>query len=180
MDVLKGLSPAQIAFAVSDARKAAMQHFSLFGSGPYFVVDNIKLKFAKYRGQQTDWDHTGAFGQWGDVMLEFMQPNNPDPFPSIIRDVLPEGATGPFLHHMAFITDDARERALAMQDKGITLALHCELESGIEAFILDTRDELGHMVELYAGTPTLREIYAAVKEASIGFDGTDPLRAGSV
>ena len=40
----------------------------------------------------------------------------------------------------------------------------------------DTRPLLGCMVEVYEDSPLMRKFYRRVAAASVGWDGTDPLR----
>ena len=69
----------QIAFFVPDAGAAAKAHHAAHGSGPFLLAENIPLARATYRGQPAHLDHSSAYGQWGDVMVEFVQQNNPGP-----------------------------------------------------------------------------------------------------
>src|ERR1700675_3400532 len=91
----------QLAYYVPDARKAAEQHAAVFGSGPYFVMDHIPMCLARYRGQPGVFDHTSAYGQWGDVMIEMVQVHSKEP--SVFSDLYPHG--GPGFHHIALIVD---------------------------------------------------------------------------
>jgi hypothetical protein len=50
------------------------------------------------------------------------------------------------------------------------------LESNIEAFMVDARRDCGHFIELFAPSPQSLQIYDAFKSASIGWDGSDPIR----
>jgi hypothetical protein len=67
----------QLAYFCADVREAALAHHRGFGSGPYFVADNIPLAGSVHRGQPHGFDHSSAYGQWGEVMIEFVQQNNP-------------------------------------------------------------------------------------------------------
>ena len=69
----------QIAYFVPDVRVAAARHAALFGSGPYFVAEHIPLRKALYRGREGRRDHRSAYGQWGELMVECVQQNNPGP-----------------------------------------------------------------------------------------------------
>lgn len=80
----------QIAYFVPDVRVAAARHAALFGSGPYFVAEHIPLRKALYRGREGRLDHSSAYGQWGELMVEFVQQNNPGP--SAFHDMYPEGS----------------------------------------------------------------------------------------
>ncbi|MES2493866.1 MAG: VOC family protein [Pseudomonadota bacterium] len=172
--MLSEFSTCQIAYVVPDVRVAAARHAALFGSGPFFTVENIEFSWVKYRGQPTDWDHTIAIGQWGDIGIEFMQQNNAGP--SVLLDVTPEGSTRGAVHHMAYMVPDPAGMAARFAEAGYPLALHGALGNGIEVFMVDTLDLYGHMIELYEPTPALLAIHGYVRDQSIGWDGTDPIR----
>lgn len=172
--MLAGFSTCQIAYVVPDVRAAAARHAALFGSGPYFVVENIEFAWVNYRGQPTDWDHTIAIGQWGNIGIEFMQQNNAGP--SVLLDVAPEGSGRSVVHHMAYMVPDPAGLAARFGAAGHPLALHGALGNGIEVFMVDALDLYGHMIELYEPTPALLEIHGYVRDQSIGWDGSDPIR----
>jgi hypothetical protein len=41
---------------------------------------------------------------------------------------------------------------------------------------IDTRSTLGHMVEFYEDSEAIRGFYAMIKDASVNWDGSDPVR----
>ena len=167
-------TPAQIAYFVPNIREAAAEHAGAFGSGPFFVADNIKFSSCFYRGKATDWDHSSAFGQWGDVMVEFMQQNTPGN--SVLHDVFPEGSNRYGIHHMSYFVDDPESHAAELETKGIKTALCGVLINGIDVIMVDTTARYGHMLELYKPSAKLLEIYDFVRQQSVGFDGIDPVR----
>jgi hypothetical protein len=175
--MLTGQKPCQIAYLVPDIRVAAERHARMFGTGPFYVVDNIPLKFCEYRGRPTQWNHSAAFSQWGDVMIELMQQNGPGA--SVLNDVIPTGSSRVGVHHMAYFVKDPAAVAASMAKEGYPLALHCELPNGIEVFMVDTVRLCGHMTELYAPTPTIMAFYDLVREQSKIFDGNELIRTAS-
>ena len=172
--MLTGKSICQIAYFVPDVRAAAKRHSELFGSGPFYVIENIEFATCLYRGQPSDWDHTIAIGQWGDIQVELMQQNTPGA--SVLHDVIPAGSDRRGVHHMAYIIDNPPEMAAAFAAKGHPIALHATLGNGIEVFMVDTIDLYGHMIEFYAPTKELMAIHGFVREQAVGWDGSDPMR----
>ncbi|MCP3730279.1 VOC family protein [Sphingomonas sp. MG17] len=167
-------TPDQIAYFVPDIREAAAQHAATFGSGPFYVAEHIRFSSCLYRGQPSDWDHSSSFGQWGDVMIEFMQQNKPGP--SSLHDVFPEGSNRYGVHHMAYIIDDAPSHAAELAGKGIETILHGVLTNGIEVIHVDTRARYGHLIELCTRSKALSEVYDFIREQSVGWGGSDPVR----
>jgi hypothetical protein len=169
-----GLPVRQIAYFVTDVRAAALRHHALFGSGPYYVADHITLSLCRHRGREAVLDHSSAYGQWGSVMIEFVQQNGPGP--SAFHDVYPEGSGREGLHHLALFSDDLKGDIARYTAEGHELALYAEMASGFPFAMIDTVAAYGHMIELYPPEPSLTDFYAQVAEAARGFDGTDVLR----
>ena len=165
----------QIAYFVADVRKAALAHHQLYGSGPYFVAEHIPLRLAVHRGVERSLDHSSAYGQWGAVMVEFVQQNNPGP--SCFHDMYPEGAGRGGIHHVALWVDDVRQTIEIYNAAGHATALYAEMQSdGFPFAMMDTVVAFGHMIELYKPLPPLVGFYDFVRKASDGFDGQDPVR----
>lgn len=172
--MLAGQKLAQIAYFVPDVRAAAAHHSRMFGSGPFYVADDVDPPFVRHRGEMTSWRHTSAFGQWGELMVEFLQQDHPAP--SILHDVYPAGSGRYGVHHIAFIVDDPDAVAADFERRGHPVALDVRLTNGIRALMIDTIAANGHVVEVYAPTPALVEIYDFIRNAALGFDGGDPVR----
>ncbi len=163
----------QLAYFCPDVRAAALAHHGQFGSGPYFIADNIPLRSSRYRGRETAFDHSSAYGQWGGVMVEFVQQNNPGP--SALRDLYPQGSGRWGLHHAALFVDDVDAEAARLADAGFATAQRSEMLDGFVFAFVDTTCAYGHMLELYKPVPVLSEFYAMVAEAARGYHGGDIL-----
>jgi catechol 2,3-dioxygenase-like lactoylglutathione lyase family enzyme len=164
----------QVAYFVSDAVRAAREHSALFGSGPYFVAEHIPLRKVLHRGREASLDHTSAYGQWGEVMIEFVQQNTPGP--SAFHDLYPEGSGRSGFHHVALIVDNLMQARREFGGAGLQEALYAEMNDGFAFVMIDDVARHGHMIELYEGVPTLTGFYAMVKQAAQSFDGRDPIR----
>jgi hypothetical protein len=169
----------QVAYFVADSRRAALAHSRLYGSGPYFVAEHIPLRRAVHRGVERQLDHTSAYGQWGPVMVEFVQQNNPGP--SCFHDLYPEGSGRSGIHHVALFVDEVGKSIAAFNADGYETALYAEMKSdGFVFAMIDTVAAFGHMIELYQPVPQLAGFYDFVRQAAEGFDGTDPVRTISL
>lgn len=165
----------QIAYFVPDIRAAALRHHALFGSGPYFLAENIPLKAAVHRGTPRPLDHSSAYGQWGDVMIEFVQQNNPGP--SAFHDLHPEHSGREGIHHVAVFVDDVDQELERYRSAAFETALRAEMNDGFVFAFVDTVATLGHMIELYAPLPQLTGFYAMVADTAKSFDGVDVIRS---
>lgn len=163
----------RIADFVPDVGAAARKHAAMFNSGPYLIAEHIPLRSALHHGRPTELDHSSAYGQWGDVMIEFVQQNNSGP--SVFRDMFDKGRQG--LHHVALIVDDLREAQAHFEAGGMPTALKAVMNDGFVFLMMDAVEHHGHMIELYEGVPTLTDFYEMVSKASVGFDGSNSIRS---
>lgn len=166
----------QVAYYVPDAREAARAHSAAFGSGPYFVMDNIPMSLARHRGKPGVFDHTSAYGQWGDVMVEMVQVNSKEP--SVFTDLYPNG--GPGFHHVALIVDNLPAAMKEFEEAGFPEGFYGEVQPGAGFAMMDATKQFGHFVELYEPTPPLLGVYHKVESAAQNFDGTDVIRSFSL
>lgn len=158
----------QIAYFVPDVRAAARAHSALFGSGPYYVADNIPLTRAVHRGVERVLDHSSAYGQWGEVMIEFCQQNNPGP--SAFHDLYPEGSGREGLHHVALFVDDLEAAVALFAAEGHAVALDAAMTDGFRYVFVNTADTYGHMLELYEPAAALTGFYEVVRSNAGNFD----------
>jgi Glyoxalase/Bleomycin resistance protein/Dioxygenase superfamily len=163
----------QVAYFVPDVRRAAMTHHELYGSGPYFVADNIPLRVSRYRGADCPLDHTSAYGQWGEIMIEFVQQNNAGP--SAFHDLYPEGSGMSGIHHVALFVENVMDEIARFNAAGHATALYAEMNDGFAFAMMDCVTTLGHMVELYVSAPQLVDFYNLVASSAKDFKGGDVL-----
>ena len=163
----------QVAYFVTDARAAAERMARTFGAGPFFVIDRIELAWGEHRGASQDFLHSSAYGQWGDVMMELVQQDREGPSP--FRDMYAAGEEG--IHHVATMVDSLPETYAHYAEHGFELAARAETKTGTEFAFVDTVAALGHMVEVYERSEALLGFYGFVREASVGWDGEDPVRS---
>lgn len=167
--------PIQIAYFVDDIRTAATQMAKLMGAGPFFVVDKIELEWCEYRGRQSDFVHSSAYGQCGDLMMELVQQDCDNP--SVFSERHSPGISG--IHHLACFVDDLDQAVERYRSLGFEVAARAKAKMGTEFAFIDTTNTLGHMIEIYRADELLVDFYDAVKAVSIDWDGKDILRAFS-
>ena len=163
----------QIAYFCSDVRAAARAHHELTGSGPYYVADHIPLARALHRGIERPLDHSSAYGQWGDVMVEFVQQNNAGPSP--FHDLYSEGSGRWGIHHVAMFVDDVDEELERYATAGFPTALRAEMNDGFVFAFADSSAAMGHMTELYVWVPALTDFYDMVARAQVQYNDGDEI-----
>lgn len=166
------LTPVQLAYHVTDPREAAADHASKLGWGPFFVMEDIPLEYARHRSEARKFRHSSAYGQAGRMMVEFIA--QLDDEPSALRDMFTRNETG--LHHIACFVDDLAGAKLAFAQNGFAMALDAKTRTGVEFVMVDTRHTLGHMLELYEPSAQLVNFYDFVANKATGWDGERPVR----
>ena len=164
----------QVAYFVADVREAAAAHSRRFGSGPFYVVDHVALARSEHRGVHQPLDHSSAYGQWGEVMIEFAMQHNSDP--SAFHDLYPPGSERFGLHHAALFVDDLASTIADFTDDGMPLAQYAVTETGTAFAFIDAVARYGHMIELYEPSAGLTGFYAMVAAGADNWDGSDPIR----
>ena len=164
--------PVQIAYAVDDASEAASQWAKDFGAGPFFLAEHIPVTNVVHRGKPGVFDHTSAYGQWGNVMVELVQDHGTGP--SAIRDLYAPGETG--LHHVAYFVADLDEATTELAKRGFPLAMSAEARGDTRFHFIDAVDQMGHFLELYEPSSALKSFYQKVRSAAEDWDGADPIR----
>ena len=167
--MLPHYKPVQIAYFVNDIRAAASKMAAITGAGPFFILENIELEWCEHRNNPSDFVHSSAYGQWGDIMLELVQQENEGP--SAFRDMYESGKEG--IHHVACFVDSIDETLELYTGLGYPVATRAKARLGTEFAFIDTTKLLGHMVEIYVANETLSGFYRLVREASVGWDGSN-------
>ncbi len=157
-----------------DIEAAARAHSQAFGSGPFFVLRQIQLKSTLHRGVERKWVHSSAYGQSGELMIEFVSQHSGEP--SAITDLFPLGSERYGLHHTACFVDDLDAAIARYERHGLPLAQISEGENGMRFAFVDASASLGHMIELYAAGSGIEEFYDMVRAASENWDGEQPIR----
>ena len=112
--------PVQVAYAVRDVVGAARRFAEQTGAGPFFVNEHIELTSARVHGRPAEFDHSSAYGWWGDVMVELVEEHTP-----------PLVTPGSGVHHMAFFVDDTVAAVAACTQQGWPEVLWADTTGGL-------------------------------------------------
>jgi hypothetical protein len=159
-------APVQIAYAVDDVDRAAAA-WAARGVGPFFVREHIEVTNVRIRGRASSFDHSSAYGQWGDLMVELIHQHDGGDDPVV-------GIAG--IHHVAHFVDDFATAAARLTDAGHGEILYAETTTGMPFAFHDGGVERGHLIEIYERTAPLARFYDMVRAAAVGWNGADPVR----
>lgn len=170
-DMPGDLRVVQVAYATTDVRAAARRWHELYGAGPFFVRDNVPTKRVLVGGEEGIFDHSCALGQWGNVMVELVHHHELAPAP--LEQDMRRQSTG--IHHVACFVDDLSQTIDRLAQAGGRVVMDARTPE-VRFVFVDPGPDFGHMIELYEETPYMAKLYAKVREASVGWDGSDPIR----
>jgi hypothetical protein len=170
--VIAGLRPVQVAYHVHDPVAAAERYAREFGWGPFYLMEHIPLAHSLYRGSPTPFDHTSAYGQAGEVMVELITQHNDAP--SALRDLYAAHESG--VHHVACFVDDLGVELARFRERAVAIALEARTSTGVDFAMVDLSMSLGHMLELYEPGEDLVRFYAHVRKSAQDWDGERPVR----
>ena len=158
--------PVQIAYAVDDVERTA-RVWAERGVGPFFVRHHIEVTNARIHGRPASFDHSSAFAQWGDVMVELIHQHDGGGDPIV-------GTSG--IHHVAHFVDEFTAATASLAAAGYGEVLYAETSAGMPFAFHDGLDERGHLIEIYERTTALGGFYDMVRDSARGWDGADPVR----
>lgn len=162
----------QIAFVPKDFDAALTHWTQVMGVGPFFLMENIALEDLRYMGQPSDAVFSLALAYWGDVQVELIRPENDAP--SLYRGIHAEAADT--LHHTCILTNDIVEARRIAEAAGATMLVEAKVGDVGAVFYADTGGGPGSIVEVLQPATGMRDLFAMIQAASVGWDGSDPVR----
>lgn len=163
----------QNGYVVRDVR-AAMDHWiGVMGVGPWFYFDRVAIDYFRHRGEESDLEMSIALANSGDIQIELIQQRNDAP--SMYKEFLESGREG--LQHVAYWTTEYQ----AVYDRALSLGYEVGQEGQIGGeqgrfAYFDTEFHPGTVIELSDISGPKGWFFQHVRQASIGWDGSDPIR----
>jgi len=159
----------QIAYVVEDLDQALNHWLQKTNTGPFFVLKNLEILNPEYRRKSTDLDLTIALGYSGSLCVELIKQNNA--VPSVYNEPPMAG-----FHHWGVMTEGF-DRDLAMHEQnGNELLFSGAVAVGGRFAYVDTRPQLGGMIELIELTPLVAELFENLESAARVWNGDYPIR----
>lgn len=160
-----------IGYVVDDLRAGVERFARTFGAGPFFGMEHLEFDEVTFEGEPALYDHSSAFGAWGEVIVELTQVH--DAQPAGLRDALvaPGGGVG----HIGWLADSLEDEVARLTALGLT-PFHTGRTGPASAVWLRGGPLLGHPVEVLQRRDELLGFYAMVRAAAADWDGSDPLR----
>ena len=163
----------QMGYVVRDV-EAAMKHWiEVCGVGPWFYAERYAITEFVYRGKRyDDLVASVAMSHSGEMQIELIQQRSDHP--SMYRDFLAANPQGG-LQHWSSWPENYQELLDRALKNGWTIGQRGETARGPFVYFLN-EGHPGTVIEMAELTPTRRRIFDAVREAAVGWDGSDPMR----
>lgn len=173
MSILFG-AVRQVGYVVRDIEQS-MRRWAALGVGPWFYKEEVVSTEFRYHGQPSALPQLSiALANSGELQLELVQQRND--VPSLYRDTLQRN--GEVAQHLAYWTHEHFDSYCAqLLARGYVEghAGRMGAQRGRYAYFVHA----GHpeaMVEISESTGGKAEYFEEVRRASLGWDGSDPIR----
>jgi catechol 2,3-dioxygenase-like lactoylglutathione lyase family enzyme len=172
-----GLHVFQNSYVVPDIDAALQRWTSKLGVGPFYIYRHLDLGPVTYRGEPARLDASFALAQAGDIEIELIQQH--DDAPSAYRDVYALDQGG--FHHVGAWVEDFDAVKAAYERMGYpAVTTGGAPDIGGRFAYMDTRADLGVMVELVEQRQDLLDFQAMLSRAAADWDGSEPVREVSL
>lgn len=164
----------QVAYLVPDI-EAAMDHWSrVLGVGPWYYNPRVPIRNYHYRGERHEPHNSVALANAGALQIELLQPRND--VPSMYRDFLRAGHQG--VQHVAYWTEQFDADLARAQAAGFTVCMGGEVgDNGRFVYFEDRSGLPGTTIELSEVAGPKGRLFKLIRDAAVGWDGRDPVRA---
>jgi hypothetical protein len=159
----------QNAFVVADI-DVAIEHWTrVMRVGPFFKFPKIEFVRGDFRGKPCLPEFDAAIAYTGDLMIELIRPQGP----SIFKEFLEAGGKG--VHHFAAFADDMAAAAAQIQAGGGVRVQGGTLPDGSSIAYFEMGGPEPSILEIACLQPGALGLFAAIKAAGAGWDGTTKL-----
>jgi hypothetical protein len=162
----------QVAYVVESIDTAMGDFTRRLNMGPWFVSGPFVPKQGRYRSKPTHMRLTLAVAFAGHMMFELIEQHDKEP--SVYRETIETRGYG--FHHWAMPVADLDREVARYQALGYEEAFSDLSPRGARIAYMDTTRDLPGMLELIEMSPDLEGKYTRMHLASVGWDGSDPIR----
>jgi hypothetical protein len=163
----------QMAYIVEDLGAAIDYWVRDLDVGPWFRLDGFDGgDDAVHRGEKYTATVDLAMAFAGHMQIELIQPNDDEP--SVYRETIETRGYG--FHHFGVASDDVEAGIAELESKGYVLAFKASVPTGGHVAYMDGGPDQPGFLELCAATPAFEELFGSFHRASVGWDGSDPVR----
>lgn len=161
----------QFGYIVDDVEASANEWAQRVGAGPFYVMDRIEMDQYYYRGVRTDVAMRLAFGYWGSIQIELIQPLSDTD--TLYSRALRSSAGK--LNHCATVVSDI-DTLLARRQLQNRVIQSGAMPTGLKFVYLEEHLPGGLHLELIEAQESTLLAFAGMEKVSRQWDGKDPVR----
>lgn len=162
----------QLGFLVPDLEGAMAEWTSRLGAGPWFVLEAFAGVDPRYRGEETRSRADIALGFAGHMQIELIRPC--DDLPSVYQSMIQRGAYG--FHHFGLATRAFEQDLAARTQGGDEVVFTAAVPGGGRVAHLETSTPMPGLIELIDVNDAIEQMFDAMYQASVDWDGSEPVR----
>ncbi len=161
----------QNGYVVHDIEAAMIHWTSVLGVGPFFYVDRAPIEDFHYMGEPSDCACSIALANSGALQIELIQQRNDGP--SMYKDFLEAGREG--LQHVAYWTESMDDDLARAEQLGYRVGQSGTVGENGRFVYYTTEGHPGTVVELSEVSGRKGELFKAIREAGLAWDGSNPI-----
>ena len=162
-----------VGFHVPDLRAAIDTWVTVYGAGPFYLLEHVTFDECTYGGAPATADHSAGFGQCGALPIELQQYHDVQPA-ELARPLTADDRTA--VNHVGVTADDPAAESARLQSLGFGLCLYTRL-GDTEFFWHDATEAFGYTIEVISAGPRFDAFWDAVAHGARDWDGRDPVRS---
>lgn len=161
----------QLGFVVPDI-EAGMKFWSdVHGVGPWFYTERVPVQNFWFRGKPSPIHVSVALANSGPLQVELIQQRNDAP--SMYKVFTDAGRTG--LQHVAYWTEKFDEDLARLKSLGLTPIMGGDVGDKGRYVYFEEAAHLGGVIELSEISGPKGRMFAAIRNAAVGWDGSNPV-----
>ncbi|KZM49783.1 VOC family protein [Labrenzia sp. OB1] len=162
----------QLGYVVDDIEAAMAHWYDIMGVGPWYYNPKVPIEDYLYDGKAYEVHNSVALANSGPVQVELIQTRNDAP--SMYRDFKLAGHLG--LQHVAFWTQNYDGDLAKMEADGFRQKMSGKVGENGRFVYFDRQAHPGTVIELSEVVGPKGRLFDLIREASSGWDGSDPVR----
>jgi catechol 2,3-dioxygenase-like lactoylglutathione lyase family enzyme len=162
----------QLGYVVPDIEQTMEYWANVMGVGPWFYAPVVPVEGYHFEGETYEPRTSVALANAGFIQVELIQARND--VPSMYRDFLAAGHTG--LHHVAYWTGQFDHDLSVMEGRGFRVKMGGRVGTDGRFVYFDKELHPGTAIELSEVSGPKGRMFRAIREASVDWDGSDPVR----
>ena len=163
----------QYAYVVEDIHRAMTDYVERLGIGPWSLRDTFSPTTSRLPGTPHSPTFSLARSYSGTTMIELIEQH--DDGPSVFHED-PAAPRRYGFHHWGIVTTTFAEDLARHEAQGHPEAFADDLPSGSRVVYVDTTASFPGMLELVEYSEAQDRFYTSIWEATLGWDGSNPVR----